>query len=425
MIPPVVRRTLLTFAFLVAVAPRAVAQRGWADLGRRFDSFARAAGVIGGSAVLVRRGEIVARHHYGLADRDTKRKAGDRTIYHWASVTKTLTAIAVLQLRDRGLLSLDDRITRWVPELRDIHNPDAAADSITIAMLLSHSAGLQAPTWPWTEGESWEPFEPTAWSQLVAMMPYQRLLFHPGSRYSYSNPGFIYLARVIEKITGDPWAVYIQKNVWTPLGMDRSYVGATPYHLAADRSHGYRIEGDSITDIGADFDPGVTIPNSGWNAPVDDVARYLAFLSGYPPIPPPARATKACSAAARFRRCGDPGSRPARRFPSSLRWGWASSRWRTGAGGSWVTPAIRPGTAPTSTWIRLRPTASSWCSTAPTTAALVTARWPTSPARQSSSSALPKLAPLLLFLVPNLLSELEISLVPEAKWRLSGCLSSQ
>jgi CubicO group peptidase (beta-lactamase class C family) len=114
------------------------------------------------------------------------------------------------------------------------------------------------------------------------MMPYQRLQFPPGSRYGYSNPGFIYLARVVEQVSGDPWAVYVQKNIWTPLGMDRSYVGATPYHLAAHRSHGYRVAGDTTADLGADFDPGITIPNGGWNAPVADVARYLAFLTGRP-----------------------------------------------------------------------------------------------------------------------------------------------
>ena len=64
-----------------------------------------------------------------------------------------------------------------------------------------------------------------------------------------------------------------------PAGNDSGYVGATPYHLARDRSHGYRIA-DSLTDIGADFNPGVTIPNSGWNAPLDDLATYLAFLTG-------------------------------------------------------------------------------------------------------------------------------------------------
>jgi CubicO group peptidase (beta-lactamase class C family) len=267
---------------LAAATPRAEAQRGWAGLTRRFDAFAGAAGVVGGTAVLVLDGAITARHHYGFADRTARRRVTGRTIYHWASITKTLTALAVLQLRDRGLLSLDDRVTRWVPELRDIHDPDGLADSITVRMLLSHSSGLQGPTWPWSRGESWEPFEPTAWSQLVAMMPYQRLHFRPGSRYGYSNPGYIYLARVIERLTGDPWSVYVQKNLWMPLGMHRSYVGATPYHLATDRSHGYRVNCDTLTDVGADFDPGITIPNSGWNAPVDDVAYYLGFLTGLP-----------------------------------------------------------------------------------------------------------------------------------------------
>jgi CubicO group peptidase (beta-lactamase class C family) len=269
--------------FSLTLVQPAEAQRAWEAVTRRFDAFAQTARIVGGSAVLVRDGRIVARHHYGFADRAGGRRAGDSTIYHWASVTKTLTAIAVLQLRDRGLLQLDDSITRWVPELRAVHGPAGAVDRITLRMLLSHSSGFQSPTWPWGGGEPWEPFEPTEWSQLVAMMPYQQLEFPPGSRYGYSNPGYIYLARVVEKLTADPWAVYVQKNIWTPLGMDRSYVGATPYHLAAQRSHGYRVAGDSVVDLGADFNPGITIPNSGWNAPVADVARYLAFLTAAVP----------------------------------------------------------------------------------------------------------------------------------------------
>jgi CubicO group peptidase (beta-lactamase class C family) len=286
------RFTLLQLvSFLAAPAHPAQAQRAWTAVTRRFDAFAEAARVVGGSAVLLRDGRIAASHHYGFADRARGRRVDDSTIYHWASVTKTLTALAVLQLRDRGLLALDDPVTRWVPELRAIHGPEGAVDRITLRMLLSHSSGLQAPTWPWTRGEPWEPFEPTEWSQLVAMMPYQRLEFAPGTRYGYSNPGYLYLARVVEKLTGDPWAVYVQKNIWTPLRMDRSYVGATPYHLAAHRSHGYRVTGDSVADLGADFDPGVTIPNSGWNAPVADVARYVAFLTSSPGASVLARAT--------------------------------------------------------------------------------------------------------------------------------------
>ena len=278
------RTWLVAAAMALAAAPAAAqdaAVPDWTAFQRRLEAYAREQGIVGGSALLIRSGRVVGRHHVGLADRAAGRAVGDETLFHWASVTKTLTAIAVLQLRDRGLLSLDDPVTRWVPELRRVHDSAGGADRITLRMLLSHASGLQDPTWPWTGGESWEPFEPTEWSQLVAMMPYQRLRFVPGTAYGYSNPGYLYLARVIEQVTGDPWAVYVQKNIWMPLGLRRSYVGRTPYHLARDRGHGYR--GDSLgaapADLGADFDPGITIPNGGWNAPMDDLARYAVWLT--------------------------------------------------------------------------------------------------------------------------------------------------
>jgi CubicO group peptidase (beta-lactamase class C family) len=151
-------------------------------------------------------------------------------------------------------------------------------------MLLSHSAGFQNPTWPYREGRPWEPFEPTRWEQLVAMMPYQEIGFRPGSRFGYSNPGFVYLGRVIETLSGDPWAVYIQKNIWTPLGMTRSFVGASPYHLAPLRAASYTVRADGgrvRTDSNPrEFDPGITRSNSGWNAPMSDLVTYVAFLTG-------------------------------------------------------------------------------------------------------------------------------------------------
>lgn len=257
---------------------------GWEDLTGSLEEYVTAGGIVGASAVAVREGRIVARYDLGYADVAGGIRVGPRTIYHWGSITKTLTAIAIMQLRDRGLLSLDDRVTYWVPELRRIHDPYGAIDSITIEMLLTHSAGLQNPTWPWTTGRDWEPFEPTTWNQLVAMMPYQELLFRPGERYSYSNPGFIYLARIIEALTGDAWQAYVQKNILSPLGLTRSYFGTTPYWLAQDRSHNYDVVSapDGATELidnGADFDPGITIPNGGWNAPLEDLATYAAFLS--------------------------------------------------------------------------------------------------------------------------------------------------
>jgi CubicO group peptidase (beta-lactamase class C family) len=233
----------------------------------------------------MRDGKVLAHHEVGQADRERNEAMTDRAIFHWASITKTLTAIAIMQLRDRGKLSLDDRVTKWVPELRQVHDQFGSIDDVTIRMLLSHSAGFQNPTWPYTEGKSWEPFEPTRWEQLVSMMPYQELLFAPGSKFGYSNPAFIYLARIIEEITGDPYETYIQKNIWTPLGLTRSYFGATPYQFAAWRSNNYTVRTDSsgrtaVTANGRDFNPGITRPNSGWNAPLSDLVIYLAFLTG-------------------------------------------------------------------------------------------------------------------------------------------------
>lgn len=267
-----------------ARTPEAV-PAGWVTATRAFDSLLTADSVAGGALIVVRQGRVVARHMAGYQDRVARIPVSERTIYHWGSITKTLTAVAILQLRDRGMLSLDDPITRWVPELRQVHDPYGPVDAITLRMLLSHSAGFQNPTWPYRKYESWEPFEPTRWEQLVAMMPYQEVHFQPGSRFSYSNPGYIYLARVIEAITGDPWQSYIYKNLWSPLEIRRSYFNATPWHLADARSNNYTLVRDSagaerLVDNGRDFNPGVTIPNGGWNAPIDDLAQWVTFLSG-------------------------------------------------------------------------------------------------------------------------------------------------
>src|ERR1700733_12552457 len=256
----------------------------WSAFTQKFDSLADQEKIVGASIVLIRDGRIVSHHEHGLADRAQGVRITPQTIYHYGSITKTLTAIAIMQLRDRGRLSLDDRITTYLPELRQVHDPFGSMDAVTLRMLMSHSAGFQDPTWPYKQGKPWEPFEPTTWSQLVAMMPYQEVSFQPGSRYSYSNPGFIYLARVIEQLSGDPWEVYVQKNIFNPLGMTRSYFAATPYYLAADRSHNYtRLRdgnGNEVTvDNGTDFDPGITMPNGGGNAPLPDLVSYLAFLT--------------------------------------------------------------------------------------------------------------------------------------------------
>lgn len=239
-------------------------------------------GIVGATLAFVHDGEIVAADYYGLEDIESSRPVDEHTLYHWASITKTFTAVAVMQLRDRGLLSLEDPLVRYVPELRGVHDSYGSMEDITIRHVLSHSAGFRNSTFPWDRGEAWQPFEPTEWSQLVAMIPYTEILFEPGSRFSYSNPGLIFAGRTIELLTGDVYEAHVAKNIFRPLGMESAYFDLTPWHMLEDRSNSYRIVGGQPVARGLDFNTGITVSNSGLNATVGDLARWLAFLTGTP-----------------------------------------------------------------------------------------------------------------------------------------------
>jgi CubicO group peptidase (beta-lactamase class C family) len=238
------------------------------------------AGIVGSSFVFLKDNKIVLEEHYGSANLEKKQPVNANTIYHWASNTKPFTGIAIMQLRDRGLLKLDDPVTKYLPELRDVHNKFGSMDEITIRQLMTHSAGFRGSTWPWDRGQDWEPFEPTEYSQLVAMFPFTEILFKPGSKFSYSNPAIIFLGRIIEKLTGDDYEVYVDKNILKPLGMHSSYFDATPYHLLRHRSHSYYIRDGKRTEGRFDANTGITVSNSGLNSPIADMVKYLSFLIG-------------------------------------------------------------------------------------------------------------------------------------------------
>ncbi|MDI1243146.1 MAG: serine hydrolase [bacterium] len=239
--------------------------------------------IAGSSFAFVRDNKIISRKMVGIAHVGENRKVDEDTIFHWASITKTLTGIAIMQLRDRGEIKLSDPITKYVPELRMVHNDFGSMDEITIAQLMSHSAGFRAGTWPWGGDEPWHPAEPKDWASLVAMMPYTEIEFKPGSKYSYSNPGIVFLGRVIEVLSGEDFEVYMDKNVLRPLGMYSSYYDKTPPHLLKHRSHSYWISKEGKTTEGRfDMDTGITVSNGGLNASIPDMVKYLNFLIGDP-----------------------------------------------------------------------------------------------------------------------------------------------
>ncbi len=108
-------------ALLPPAAPAAAGERAFEAALNDFRALHRAemrrSGIVGSSFYVVRDGRTVAADHLGEQDAEAQVPVDARTVYHWASITKTMTGIAILQLRDRGLLKLDDPIVRYVPEL--------------------------------------------------------------------------------------------------------------------------------------------------------------------------------------------------------------------------------------------------------------------------------------------------------------------
>jgi CubicO group peptidase (beta-lactamase class C family) len=252
----------------------------------RFQSVLQQHGVIGGGFAFVHGSAPFNTLVFGEMNSETHHPIDSATAYNWASITKTMTAIAILQLRDHGKLSLDDPAVRYIPELRQIHDQFGPVDSITIRELLTHSAGFRNPTWPWDCDDStncdWQPFEPTRWTQVAAMLPYTHVAFAPGTRWSYSNLGYVFLGQIIERLSGDDFEVYIDKNILKPLGMTESYFDRAPYFLESHVSASYLRAGSRLTPQPFNFDTGVTTSNSGLKAPVTDMAKYLRFLIGDP-----------------------------------------------------------------------------------------------------------------------------------------------
>lgn len=260
-------------------------ERAFGTVADQFEAAARQEKVVGGTLVLLNDGKQIAVRQFGFADQKVQQRVDSETIYHWASVTKTFTAISLMQLVDRGLVSLEDPVTKYVPEFRAIHNPYGLPEDVTVGHLLTHTSGLREGTWPWNADGAdvppkWQKSNPPGWKQLYAMMPYTSLAFRPGTAYSYSNPGSSLMGRIVEVVSGDDIEVYVDKNILKPLGMTRTYFDVTPWHLARHRSSSYIWKDGALTDLGREFDTGATNGNGGLNAPVGDMALYLNFLLG-------------------------------------------------------------------------------------------------------------------------------------------------
>jgi len=172
------------------------------------------------SVSVVKDGKVVYQRGFGWADGPKRLPASADTVYHWWSMTKVPTAIAILQLHDAGLLDIDDPVNDHLPFFR-VESKGEHAPPITIRQLLRHTSGLK-DTVPAMIG--WVHYEDVVYSQtdlLKQHLPdYNQLRFLPDEKAAYSNLGYMVLGAVIESASGERYEDYIREHVLTPLGME-------------------------------------------------------------------------------------------------------------------------------------------------------------------------------------------------------------
>ncbi|MES2120139.1 MAG: serine hydrolase domain-containing protein [Pseudomonadota bacterium] len=186
-------------------------------------------GVPSAEIAVVRNGQLVLNKAYGKANEGLPARAD--LPYQIASNSKQFTAMALLLLRDEGKLSMDDNVAKYLPGI-------SGGDRITIRQLLSHTSGLQ-DFWPQDYMFS-EMTLPTTPQYIVDKWAKKPLDFEPGTRWQYSNTGYVVAGMIAEKVSGEPLFAYLDRKVFKPLGMrpinqDDANTPAFPagYHRAA------------------------------------------------------------------------------------------------------------------------------------------------------------------------------------------------
>ena len=221
--------------------------------------------------------QLVHTMYSGTINYEKNTKASALSDYHIASMTKSVTAMAILKLRDEGKLSLDDPIEKYLPEAKGIKTVTTDAPLITIRHLLTHMAGFPEDN-PWGDRQLGRS---DAW---LDSMYKTGIAFSttPGTAYEYSNLGFSTLGLIIKKVSGKTYQNYISETIFKPLGMTQTYWDYADVP-AKQLVIGYRFENGK-------FVPQPLLHSGSFGAmgglitTIEDFSKYMIFhLSAWPP----------------------------------------------------------------------------------------------------------------------------------------------
>lgn len=206
----------------------------------RFEDYMNAAVKLerfNGYVLIAKDGKTVFSKGYGMANYEDEVPNTLHTKFRLASITKSFTAIAVLMLQEKGKLSLQDSVCKYLTDCPEAWKP------ITIQHLLSHTSGI--PDYVATPNFMNTISLRITNDELIASFKNKPLMFASGENFSYSNSNYILLGQIIEKVSGVPYRVFIQENIFTPLGMKNSGYDDNNTILK-HRAIGYIKQGNTI-----------------------------------------------------------------------------------------------------------------------------------------------------------------------------------
>ena len=211
--------------------------------------------------------ELVWAQGFGFANVDTKRPMAPDTRFRMASHSKLFTATSIMQLREQGRLRLDDPVSEYLPWFR-VQPAEPDDPPITIEHLLTHSSGL-----PREAGSHWSDWEFPTHEELLELIPKREAPFSPETRWKYSNLAYTIAGMIIEEVSGDTWAGYVQNNIFDPLRMSASSVDRDVAGLTTGYS---RRMPDGSREVIPFVDARGMAAATGLTSTVEDMAKFVS-----------------------------------------------------------------------------------------------------------------------------------------------------
>jgi len=215
---------LTAIACLLAAPPAARAETpAGLAIDEALKPFIAANEVAGAVTLVVSPDKVLHVGAAGLADVAAKRPMTPDTIFWIASMSKPITATAVMMMQDEGKLSVDDPVGKYIPELADLKTADGKAHKVTIRHLLTHSSGMG-------EATADEAKAAKTLAEVIPAYAKKPLAFEPGSKWSYCQSSINTAARIVEVVSGQPFPEFLEKRLFAPLGMKD-----TAFYLSAEQ----------------------------------------------------------------------------------------------------------------------------------------------------------------------------------------------